>query len=115
MTELYRRILTWHKLVAQVTGGLALCSARHKLNRTEALAWADGLRDVSDEIRSVVETGAFILDDKGRRVVGSKVDGPCSDGGATPPAVEAVPANTVVPGSSNPERGPSALRRVRRK
>lgn len=73
MTELYQRILLWHKLVASTTGGLALCSARHRLNRDEAKSWADTLRNVSDEIREVVEGRPFILDDKGRRVVESGI------------------------------------------
>ncbi len=69
MTELYSRVLMWHKLVAQTTGGLALCSARHKLNRAEALDWVEKLRNVSDEIDSVIQGRGFILDDRGQRVV----------------------------------------------
>lgn len=71
MTDLYRRVLLWHKLVAQTTGGLALCSAKHKLNRDEATGWATALRNVADEIDEVLAGGAFILDEKGRRLVGS--------------------------------------------
>ncbi len=71
MTELYARVLLWHKLVAMVTGGLALCSARHRLSRDEAQGWSRSLRNVADEIDSVVAGGPFILDDKGQRVVKS--------------------------------------------
>lgn len=69
MSVLYTRVLLWHKLLAMQTGGLALCSARHKLNRDEARGWADAARNVADDIEAFLETGAFILDDKGARVV----------------------------------------------
>lgn len=71
MTDLYRRVLLWHKLLAQQTGGLALCSAKHRLNRDEARGWATMLRNVSDEINEFLDTGAFILDERGQRVVQS--------------------------------------------
>lgn len=70
-SPLYNRILLWHKLVAQTTGGLALCSAKGKLPREEALRWVAALRNVSDEIQSVLDGTGFILDTHGRRVVGS--------------------------------------------
>ncbi len=70
MTDLYRRILLWHKLVAMQTGGLALCSAKHRLNRVEATGWADALQNVADDIRAFLHDGTFVLDDKGRRVLG---------------------------------------------
>jgi len=61
VSELYQRVLLWHKLVAQTTGGLALCSARHRLNRDEATSWATALRNVSDEIQSVLgEPGSYL-------------------------------------------------------
>lgn len=71
MSDLYNRVLLWHKLVAVVTGGLALCSAKHKLNRTEAEGWVRSLRDTADEIESVIQDRGFILDSKGQRVVAS--------------------------------------------
>jgi hypothetical protein len=71
MSELYQRVLLWHKLVAQTTGGLALCSAKRTLPREEATRWADALQNVSDEIREVLAGRPFILDDKGQRMVGS--------------------------------------------
>lgn len=71
MTELYRRVLLWHKLVAQQTGGMALCSARHRLNRDEAMGWATALRNVADDIETFLDIGAFTLDDRGQRVVAS--------------------------------------------
>lgn len=71
MSELYHRVLLWHKLVAQVTGGLALCSAKRNLPRTDAVAWAETLRNVSDEIQAVLAGQPFILDDKGRPVAQS--------------------------------------------
>ncbi len=71
LSELYQRVLLWHKLVAQTTGGLALCSAKGRLPRGEALAWTDALRRVSDEIQSVLDGTGFILDSKGQRLVGS--------------------------------------------
>lgn len=64
-------MLLWHKLVASTTGGLALCSAKHRLNRDEASNWARILRDVSDEIQEVLAGRPFILDGKGQRVVQS--------------------------------------------
>lgn len=69
VTELYRRVLLWHKLVAQTTGGLALCSAKHRLNRDEATSWATALRNVADDIQAAVTGAAFVLDNNGRRVV----------------------------------------------
>lgn len=71
MTELYARVLLWHKLVAQTTGGLALCSAKHRLNRDEAIGWATALRNVADEIEAVLAGHGFILDSRGQRGVGS--------------------------------------------
>lgn len=71
VSELYHRLLLWHKLVAQQTGGLALCSVRHRLNRDEARGWSTMLRNVADEIDSVIEGRGFILDDRGQRVVES--------------------------------------------
>lgn len=70
MTDLYSRILLWHKLLAMQTGGLALCSARHKLNRDEARGWVNAARNVADDIEAFLDTGAFILDDRGARMVG---------------------------------------------
>lgn len=74
MTDLYSRILLWHKLLAMQTGGLALCSARHRLNRDEARGWIDAARNVADDIEAFLETGAFILDDRGMRVVDYAID-----------------------------------------
>lgn len=71
MTDLYSRILLWHKLLAMQTGSLALCSAKHRLNRDEARGWADAARNVADDIETFLETGAFVLDDRGARVVSS--------------------------------------------
>lgn len=73
MSVLYTRVLLWHKLLAMQTGSLALCSAKHRLNRDEARGWADAARNVADDITAFLETGAFILDSKGARVVGSGV------------------------------------------
>lgn len=70
MTDLYTRILLWHKLVAMQTGGLALCSAKHRLNVTEARGWIEALRNVSDDIEAFLKDGTFVLDGKGQRVVG---------------------------------------------
>ena len=72
MTELYRRVLLWHKLLAQQTGGLALCSVKHRLNRDEATGWSTMLRNVADEIDSVIAGTGFILDERGQRVVQSQ-------------------------------------------
>lgn len=72
MTDLYNRILLWHKLLAMQTGGLALCSARHTLNRGEAQGWSDTARNVADDIDQFLRDGTFILDDRGVRVVQSK-------------------------------------------
>ena len=71
MSELYHRVLLWHKLVAMQTGGLALCSVRHKLNRDEAMRWIEGLRNVADDIQAVVDGAPAVLDMKGQRVIGS--------------------------------------------
>lgn len=71
MSELYRRVLLWHKLIALTTGGLALCSVKHRLNREEAVSWVQSLRNVADEIESVMEGRGFILDERGKRVVQS--------------------------------------------
>lgn len=71
MSELYQRVLLWHKLVAQTTGGLALCSAKGKLPRGEAVLWLNALRNVADEIEEVLAGRPFILDDKGQRLVDS--------------------------------------------
>ncbi len=70
MTDLYHRILLWHKLVAMQTGGLALCSAKHRLNRVEATGWVDALQNVADDMRAFLHDGTFVLDDKGQRVLG---------------------------------------------
>lgn len=69
MSDLYRRVLLWHKLVAQTTGGLALCSAKRALPRDEAMRWAEALRNVADEIGEVLAGRPFILDERGQRVV----------------------------------------------
>ena len=71
MSELYQRVLLWHKLTAQTTGGLALCSVKFKLNREDTLRWIETYRNVADEMESVLAGGGFILDEKGRRLVGS--------------------------------------------
>lgn len=81
MTDLYSRILLWHKLLAMQTGGLALCSAKHKLNRAEAAMWSHNARNVADDIDAFLETGAFILDDRGARMVDCAV-------GSTPEGVK---------------------------
>lgn len=75
MSELYTRVLLWHKLVAMQTGGLALCSARHRLNRDEARIWIDTLRNVADDMTQFLLDGTFILDSKGQRVVQSAGEG----------------------------------------
>lgn len=69
MTDLYSRVLLWHKLLAMQTGGLALCSARHRLNRDEARGWSTAARNVSDDIEQFLKDGTFVLDDRGVRVV----------------------------------------------
>lgn len=69
LSDLYSRILLWHKLVAMQTGGLALCSAKRKLNVTEATGWVEGLRKVADDIEAFLRDGTFVLDDRGQRVV----------------------------------------------
>ena len=112
VSVLYHRVLLWHKLVALVTGGLAMCSAKHRLNREEALSWVENLRNVADDISQFLEYDTFILDDRGRRVLNTPVAG-CSDGGATPPADGTSPSS-VVPGSSNPERS-ATPRKLKRK
>lgn len=71
MSDLYARVLLWHKLIAMCTGGLALCSARHRLNRDEAKGWSTTLRNVADEIDAFLLDGTLILDDKGQRVIKS--------------------------------------------
>lgn len=71
MSDLYRRVLMWHKLVCTTTGGLALCSAKRKLNPAEAMTWIDLLRTVADDIESVLHDAPAVLDAKGQRVVGS--------------------------------------------
>lgn len=79
--DLYSRILLWHKLLAMQTGGLALCSAKHRLNRDEARGWADAARNVADDITAFLETGAFILDDRGQRMIDCAI-------GSTPEGVK---------------------------
>lgn len=74
MPELYPRLLLWHKLVAMQTGGMALCSVKRKLNREEFKGWSTTLRNVADDIDAFLDTGSFILDDKGQRVVQSGTD-----------------------------------------
>ncbi len=71
MTELYNRLLIWHKLICQQTGGLALCSAKRKLNRDEARGWIEAFRNVADDIQAVLDGTPRIIDDRGRRVVES--------------------------------------------
>lgn len=71
MSELYQRVLMWHKMICQTTGGLALCSAKHRLNREEASRWVTYLRDAADDIQTFLDTGQFVLDSKGQRVVKS--------------------------------------------
>lgn len=75
MTHLYRRILLWHKLIAQQTGGIALCAAKHKLNRDEARGWSTMFRNVADEIDAFLRDGSFLLDERGQRVFPSGADG----------------------------------------
>lgn len=87
MTDLYSRILLWHKLLAMQTGGLALCSAKHRLNRDEARGWANAARNVADDIDAFLGTGAFILDDRGARVVDC-VSGNGSGNGSAPTAAQ---------------------------
>lgn len=53
------------------TGGIALCSAKRKLNRTEAVGWSSMLRSVADDIDAFLETGTFLLDDRGQPMVKS--------------------------------------------
>lgn len=77
MSELYHRVLLWHKLVCQTTGGLALCSAKHRLNRDEAQGWIEYLRNVADDIQAILDGAAPVLDGKGRRMLGS---GTATDG-----------------------------------
>lgn len=69
MADLYHRILLWHKLLAMQTGGLALCSAKHRLNRSEAAMWSHNCRNVADDIDQFLHDGTFILDDRGARMV----------------------------------------------
>lgn len=57
------------------TGGLALCSAKRTLNRTEAMGWATTLENVAADIRQFLKDGTFTLDDKGRPMVQSDVGG----------------------------------------
>lgn len=66
MSELYARVLLWHKLVATVTGGLALCSAKRKLPREETERWIELLGNVSAEMGEVLAGRPFIIDDKGQ-------------------------------------------------
>lgn len=75
MTPLYTRLLLWHKLTAMCTGGLALCSAKHRLNRTEAIGWAESLENVAADIRQFLNTGEFLLDNRGQREIKSAGEG----------------------------------------
>lgn len=75
------------------TGALALCSAKHRLNRDEARGWASAARNVADDIEAFLETGAFILDDRGQRVV------ECVDGNGSAPAAREVQDVTTQPQS----------------
>lgn len=68
---LFRRVLLWHKLIAQVTGGIALTSSKRALNREQATEWSTSLRNVADEIDAVLAGKSFILDERGQRMVGS--------------------------------------------
>lgn len=71
VSDLYHRVLLWHKLICMQTGGLALCSVKHRLNRDEALKWVAAFRNVADDIEAVLAGQPFILDDKGQRIVKS--------------------------------------------
>lgn len=73
MSQLYTRILLWHKLTAQVTGGLALCSSKRMLNRAEAEDWAARLENVAADVRQFLHDATFVLDAKGQPVVQSGV------------------------------------------
>lgn len=74
MTDLYPRLLLWHKLVAMQTGGMALCSVKRKLNRDKFRGWATVLRNVADEIDAFLRDGLFILDDRGQRMYPATVE-----------------------------------------
>lgn len=63
----------WHKLVAMRTGALALCSAKRRLNRDEAMEWVNAFRDVADDIEQFLKDGTFVLDSKGARVVSCSI------------------------------------------
>ena len=121
VSDLYRRVLLWHTLVARVTGGLALCSAKRTLPREEATAWADSLQNVADEIREVLARRPFILDDKGRRMVGCDVKAepptPQFFNQGAPDEVVPIPAKGELTASQSKTVGPKAggLRVARRK
>lgn len=74
MADLYPRLLLWHKLVCMQTGGIALCSAKRKLNRDEAKGWSTVLRNVADEIDAFLRDGSFILDNKGQRMYATAIE-----------------------------------------
>src|SRR5882672_4138129 len=84
------------------TGGLALCSAKRKLNRDEACGWAAALENVSADIRQFLDDGTFVLDDRGQRMVRSITASP--DKTVRSPQEEADVVNTA----SNPERSSSS-------
>lgn len=71
MTDLRNHMLIWHKQCALVTGGISLTYGRNGIKKSEALDWIERLRNVADDIESVVSGGEFILDTKGQRVVQS--------------------------------------------
>lgn len=112
--DLYSRILLWHKLLAMQTGSLALCSAKHRLNRDEARGWATAARNVADDIDAFLGTGAFILDDRGARVVDYT-----SGNGSAPTAREVQDVTQATPSHSGNSgtvgRKSGGLRVARRK
>lgn len=109
MSELYTRILLWHKLLAMQTGGLALCSARHRLNRDEARGWATAARNVADDIEQFLGDGTFVLDSKGARVVdcavGSTPKGVKTGTGGPPHVVTQAPSHSGISGTTGRKAG----------
>lgn len=100
MTEVYARVLLWHKLIAMQTGGMALCAAKHRLNQTEARGWVDAFRNVADDIEKFLTDRTFVLDDKGQRVVGSPIASSLAEGTAGTKASTTREGDHVEPGTS---------------
>lgn len=113
--DLRNRLLLWHKLLCLCTGDITLTYAKDGLKRSQVITWIRYLRNVADELESVLAGNGYILDGRGERVVDSGTGPEMMGGTARGTAHEKVATVTTDPIRKATDRKVGGLRVATRK